>query len=75
MGPFTPEPKVVAATGGSAFAGLVEWLLDTYVFHGSVPGPVGTFVYIAAPAAAAFVAGWSAKHVNRGALVAQQKGS
>jgi hypothetical protein len=75
MSTLKPEPKVVAATGGSALAGLVMWLLDAYVFHGSVPGPVGTFVYITAPAVAALVAGWSAKHVDRGAPIAQQKGS
>lgn len=74
---YPPEPKVKAATGGAGvgavLGGFVVWLLDTVLWNGDsppdVPAPVTLLVMTAVPAlvsaAAAFWAGWQAKHVNR----------
>jgi hypothetical protein len=74
---YPTEPKVKAATvGGGAGAvvgGFVVWLLDQLLWNGDnppdVPAPVELLVMLVVPAAlaaaAAYGAGWQAKHVNR----------
>ena len=64
------EKKVVAATGGSAagvaLAGLVLWLLDTYVFTATpVPDAVTFAVVTLLPVGLTLAAGWAARHTPR----------
>lgn len=60
------ESKVAAATTSAALATfVVSWLGDA-VFHGAVPTVVVGLVDAAVAAAAAFVAGWLARHTPRG---------
>lgn len=62
---ITPEPKVVAASGGAVVTGMVVWALQSFAFHGDLPMPVSDAVQVFAPAVVAFIAGWLAKHANR----------
>lgn len=60
------ESKVAAASTSVALATfVVAWLGDA-VFHGTVPAVVVGLVDGAVAAAAAFVAGWLARHTPRG---------
>lgn len=46
-----PGPQVHAATLTTATTGLIIWMTERYLFHGSeVPGPVYVFVQLAVPA-------------------------
>lgn len=68
------ETKVKAATGGStvgvAFAGLILWLLDTYVFTDQpVPDPIVVAVWALLPIGLTFVGGYFAKHTSRPAVL------
>ena len=65
------ETKVTAATMAAAVAGLVLWVLETYVFDGSVPEAVGAVVALAVPAVLTFLAGYQAKHTPRRDLAAR----
>lgn len=51
-GPLSrPGPQVHAATTTTATTGLVIWMAERYLFHGSeIPGPVYVFVQLAVPA-------------------------
>lgn len=62
---MTPEPKVLAATGGAVGTGIAVWVLQTFVFHGTLPVPLSDAVQVVAPAVVAFASGWLAKHVQR----------
>jgi hypothetical protein len=64
------EAKVKAATGGStvgvALAGLILWLLDTYVFTTDpVPDPIVVAVWALLPIGLTFLGGYLAKHTPR----------
>jgi hypothetical protein len=64
------EAKVKAATGGSAvgvaLAGLLLWLLDTYVFRADpVPDPIAVAVWTLLPIGLTFVGGFCARHTPR----------
>lgn len=56
------ERKVKAATGATALSGAVLWLLSHYVFKSGVPDVVTSWVYVLAPAAAAYAAGYLTRH-------------
>jgi len=48
------DPRNIAAAS-LATIGLVNWLLQTYVFHGATPAPVATFTYLILPAAVGYL--------------------
>lgn len=60
-----PETKVTAATFGAAAAGLIVWVLDSYVFVGDTPDPVELFVWVFVTGLVTFGAGYLAKHTPR----------
>ena len=64
------ETKVQASTGAAAVSGLALWALGHYVFKGSVPDVVASWVYVLVPAAVTFAAGYLAKHTPRPAVPA-----
>lgn len=59
------ESKVKAATFGAALAGVLVWVLETYLFHASVPMPLQALIDIAIPAGAVFAAGYTTRHTPR----------
>lgn len=59
------ESKVKAASLGAAVAGVILWVLETYVFHGIVPAPLQAIIDIAVPAVTAFILGYAARHTPR----------
>jgi hypothetical protein len=64
------ETKVKAATGGStvgvALAGLILWLLDTYVFTDEpVPDAIVVAVWALLPIGLTFLGGYFAKHTYK----------
>lgn len=59
------ETKVKASTAAAAASGIALWLLGRYVFKGSVPDAVVSWVYIAVPAVITFAAGYFARHTSR----------
>lgn len=59
------ERKVTASTGATAVAGLILWLLSTYVFKGEVPIEVVAFIMWLVLTVSAFVGGYLAKHTPR----------
>ena len=59
------EAKVQASTGAAAVSGLALWSLGHWVFKGSVPDVVASWVYVLVPAAVTFGAGYLAKHTAR----------
>lgn len=71
--PGVVEPKTkAAAIGGGAggvVAGAVLWGLDAAFWNGDaapeVPGPLAALVWVAVPAAVAFLSSYLARHVNR----------
>lgn len=60
-----PERKVTTSTAAAAVAGLVIWLLDKYVFTGSVPDPVALAINVLMPGILAFVVGYFTRHTHR----------
>jgi ABC-type Fe3+ transport system permease subunit len=58
-------PKVQAASLSAAVAGAVLYLLQQYVFRGSVPAGVESLIYLAVPGVVALVAGYLAPHQVR----------
>lgn len=62
------ESKVKASSAAAAASGLVLWALGRYVFKGSVPDVVASWIYLAVPAAITFGAGYLAKHTPRADL-------
>ena len=59
------EKKVQASTGAAAVSGLALWALGHYVFKGSVPDVVASWVYVLVPAVITFAAGYKAPHTHR----------
>ena len=59
------ERKVQASSAAAAASGLLLWILGRYVFKGTVPDVVASWVYAAVPGVLAFAAGWLAKHTPR----------
>ncbi|HXJ26378.1 MAG TPA: hypothetical protein VNH17_11785 [Streptosporangiaceae bacterium] len=59
------ETKVQASTAAAAVSGLALWALGTYVFKGSVPDVVTSWVYVIVPSVITFAAGYLAKHTVR----------
>ena len=59
------ETKVQAATGAAAVSGLALWALGHYVFKGTVPDVVASWVYVIVPGVITFAAGYLAKHTPR----------
>jgi len=65
------EAKVQASTLAAAVAGVILWILQTYVFKGSsVPGGLVSLVDAATPAVCAAIAGYLAPHTPRPAPAA-----
>jgi hypothetical protein len=60
------ETKVQASTGAAAVSGLALWSLGHYVFKGSVPDVVASWIYVLVPGALTFGAGYLARHTPRG---------
>ncbi len=52
------HPKVKASTAGAAVAGVLVWVLNRYVFHGSMSPGYAAEIDAAVPAVLAFIAGW-----------------
>lgn len=48
--PIPPGGQANTASLTTASAGLFLWILDRYLFHGTVPAEVATFVWLAFPA-------------------------
>lgn len=59
------ERKVQASTGAAAASGLALWALGHYVFKGSVPDVVASWVYVIVPGLLTFIAGYHAPHTDR----------
>ena len=59
------ERKVTASTAAAGLSGLLLWAAGRWVFKGSVPDAVVSWVYVAVPAAITFVAGYQARHSPR----------
>ena len=59
------ETKVQASTAVAAVSGLALWALGHWVFKGSVPDVVASWVYVLVPALITFAAGYRAPHTHR----------
>ena len=59
------EAKVQASTAAAAVSGLALWSLGRYVFRGSVPDVVASWIYVTVPGLLTFAAGYLAKHTPR----------
>jgi len=59
------EKKVQASTAAAAVSGLALWSLGHYVFKGTVPDVVASWVYVLVPGVITFAAGYLAKHTPR----------
>jgi hypothetical protein len=59
------ETKVQASTAVAAVSGLALWALGRYVFKGSVPDVVASWIYVIVPGVLTFAAGYLAKHTPR----------
>ena len=59
------ETKVKASTAAAAVSGLALWALGRYVFKGSVPDVVVSWVYVLVPGLLAWGAGYWAPHTPR----------
>jgi hypothetical protein len=59
------ERKVQASTAAAALSGLLLWCAGRYVFKGSVPDVVASWVYVAIPSVITFMAGYAARHTPR----------
>ena len=60
------ERKVQASTAAAALSGLLLWIAGRYIFKGSVPDVVVSWVYVIVPSVITFLAGYAAKHTERG---------
>jgi hypothetical protein len=59
------ELKVKASTAAAAVSGLALYILGRYVFRGTVPDVVTSWVYAIVPALITFAAGYVARHTIR----------
>jgi hypothetical protein len=59
------EPKAQAGGAAAAAAGGILYLLQHYVFKGTVPDGVQSMVYLVAPGLVAFAAAYLAPHQSR----------
>lgn len=59
------ETKVKASTAAAAVAGLALWAIGRYVFKGTVPDVVASWVYAIVPGIITFGAGYLARHTPR----------
>ena len=59
------ERKVQASSAAAAASGLLLFILGRYLFKGTVPDVVASWVYAVIPGVLAFAAGWLAKHTPR----------
>lgn len=59
------ETKVKSAAGWAAVTGFAVWVLETYVFHATVPAPVQALIDVAVPGLGALLGGYLAKHTYR----------
>jgi hypothetical protein len=59
------ERKVQASTAAAAVSGLALYVLGRYVFKGSVPDVVASWVYAIIPGLITFTAGYLARHTPR----------
>jgi hypothetical protein len=62
-------PKTQAAGVAGAVAGAVIWVLQTYVFKGTVNPGLASLIYVAVPGVLAFGAAYIAPHQVRPADV------
>jgi hypothetical protein len=56
---------VQASTAAAALSGLILWAAGRYVFKGSVPDVVVSWVYVIIPSVITFMAGYTARHTPR----------
>lgn len=59
------ERKVQASAVAAAISGMVLWIMGRYLFKGTVPDVIASWIYVAVPAAVTFTAGYLARHTNR----------
>ena len=59
------ETKVQASTAVAAVSGFALWIIGRYVFKGSVPDVVASWIYVIVPGVLTFAAGYLAKHTAR----------
>ena len=62
------ETKVKASTGAAALSGLLLWALGRYVFKGTVPDVIASWIYAVVPGLVAGIAGYLAPHTPRPAI-------
>lgn len=67
------ETKVQASTAVAAVSGLALWALGRYVFKGSVPDVVASWIYVLVPGVLTFAAGYLARHSPRPPLAPVEK--
>ena len=65
MAQYPVSPKTQAAGLAGAVSGAALYLLQTYVFKGTVPGGVASLIYAAMPGVIAFAAAYLAPHQDR----------
>ena len=59
------EPKVAAGSLGATAAGIIVWVLQTYVFKNHLSPGLAAYVYAAVPGIVAFVIAYLAPHRAR----------
>jgi len=59
------EPKVAAGSLGATAAGIIVWILQTYVFRGNLNAGAEAYIYAAIPGAVAFLLAYLAPHQRR----------
>jgi hypothetical protein len=59
------EPKASAGGLGGTAAGVLIWVLQTYVLKGRLDPGLQAYIYAAVPGAIAFAAAWLAPHQAR----------
>ena len=59
------EAKTQAAGVAGVVSGALIWILQTYVFKGTVDPGLVSLIYAAVPGVLAFAAAWLAPHTHR----------